>query len=303
MNNRSSRLAFHLPGLVLFAAASLLATAPARASTVVSCAFSGTGGDQLFRGIVVPSYPGNNVRLVQLGYGGSTPGIYRITLQIRRGRFDGPLVGAAATAYLDLPSTSAAVAVYFDFGGAPVTAGDTLTFTQTYSGPGTLFYDVGNTSCAGAVYQTEGTTPPLDTLRRDSVGIAINQDDLIGGCIPNDTILCIDNVSGDRRFKATLNFSHAGGSSGAGQAIPMASLGIAQGGTFWFFGPNNPEVLLKVLNACGVDGHFWLFATAGTSVAFTLDVLDTSTAQTKTYTNQDNTAAQPIQDTSAFLCP
>jgi hypothetical protein len=295
----------------LTAAAFLLVAARGLAGavsgTVVSCPFRGTTGDFLDRGIVVLNYQGTNVRRLWLGYATDTAGLYHVTAQIHRGTFDGPIVGTS-TIYVNMPVASRNdVNTYFDFGGAPVTPGDTLAIVQTWSGPGGLFFDFGTGlsgttgNCDGA-YETEGTTPPLDTERRASVGIEIDQDVLAGPCIPSDSLLCIDNSSGDRRFKINIDFSHAGGSSGEGGAIPLLSLGITHGGAFWFFSPDNPEVLVKVLNACGVNEKFWVFATAGTNVAFTLHVEDTTTLTTKTYTNADNTVAEPVQDTSAFSC-
>ncbi len=157
--------------------------------------------------------------------------------------------------------------------------------------------------CSGA-YETEGTSPPLDTFRDDFPALVIAQDDLTGACIPSDAVLCLDKTPGDRRFKLTLNFSHSGGLAGAGQATPMTSLGVAHGGAFWFFSQDNPEMIVKVVNGCGFNNRYWVFATAATNIAFTLNVLDTATAVARTYTNPDNTAAQPIQDTGAFAaCP
>jgi hypothetical protein len=304
--------------LASIAAVSLLVAVPgfagAVSGTVVSCPFNGTGsGDDVGpfegsagQGIVVLNYQGTNVRRLWLNYLSQTPGLYHVTAQINRGSFDGPLVGTS-TIYINVPGGFAEVNAFFDFGGAPVTPGDTLAISQTNAGPGRLFFDTGNANqastgnCDGA-YETEGKTPPLDSERRPSVGIEIDQDILAGPCIPSDSLLCIDNASGDRRFKVNINFSHAGGSSGAGGAIPLLSLGITHGGAFWFFSPDNPEVLVKVLNACGVNDKFWIFATAGTNVAFTLHIEDTTTLGTKTYTNPDNTAAVPVQDTSAFSC-
>jgi hypothetical protein len=295
--------------LALIAAASLLVAAPGFAlvsGTVVSCPFRGSVSDFLDRGIVVLNYQGTNVRRLWLGYGTQTAGIYHVTAQIRRGTFDGPIVGTS-TIYIDMPGAYTEVNAYFDFGGVPVTPGDTLAIIQTFTGPGNLDFDTGTAStgttgnCGGA-YETEDPNPPLDSERRPSVGIEIDQDILGGACIPSDSLLCIDNASGDRRFKVSIDFSHAGGSSGEGGAIPLLSLGITHGGAFWFFSPDNPEMLVKVLNACGVNDKFWIFATAGTNVAFTLHVEDTTTLATKTYTNADNTAAVPVQDTSAFSC-
>ncbi len=96
---RENRARLRLCGL--FAAVSLMMAESASASTVVSCSSSATGGDHVDRGIVVPAYAGTNVRLVQLSYSGGA-GTYRVTLTLRRGSFDGPIVGSPATAYVTL---------------------------------------------------------------------------------------------------------------------------------------------------------------------------------------------------------
>lgn len=124
------------------------------------------------------------------------------------------------------------------------------------------------------------------------------------GCTPNATTLCLDDASADRRFKATVSFSTTqnGGQSGQGQAIATGSLGVTKGGLFWFFDPSNPEMLIKVLNGCGVNGRYWVFYSAGTNVGMTINVTDTTTGIVKTYTNPDRTAAASVQDTNAFAC-
>ncbi len=33
---------------------------------------------------------------------------------------------------------------------------------------------------------------------------------------------------------------------------------------FWFFDPNNPELLVKVLNGCAINGHWWVYGSAAT---------------------------------------
>ncbi|MDP9121359.1 MAG: hypothetical protein M3O15_08330 [Acidobacteriota bacterium] len=286
--------------LTLSALAALVPASPLLASSTVGCPFAGTPSDLLNRGIVVPAYPGSNVRSVQVAYGADTAGMYHITLQIRRGTFDGPIVGTS-TVNLALPANLAvSTPVTFDFGAAPVSVGDTLTFLQTATGPGNIFFDTGSGPCTN-VFETNGTTPPLDTDRRDTVGITVTQDDLGGVCIPNDSQLCLDNGPGDRRFKISMSFTH-GGTTGAGQAIPLGSLGVNHGGLFWFFGQDNPEVLIKILNGCALNGRFWVFFDAGTNVGFTLSVQDTVTGHTQTYSNADNHAAQAVQDTSALPC-
>jgi hypothetical protein len=295
----------------LVAIALLCAAAPTHGSTVVSCPFSGTPQDHADSGIVLLNYSGNNVRRLHLGYGADTTGQYLITVVIRRGAFDGPIVGMSSI-YLNLDeNASADVDGYFHFGGkfdgAPVTPGDTLTVTNTWSGPGVLFFDAGtgdfgsSGNCGGA-YETIGTSPPVDVQVRGTMGIEIDQEDQTTACIKSDTVLCIDNNGGDMRFQLTVDYSHAGGASGSGQAS-LGTVGIGDGGSFWFFNQNNPEILVKVLNACSVNHKFWVFVTAGTNVGFNLHVLDTVTSATRTYSNPDNVAAVPVQDTSAFPCP
>ena len=125
-----------------------------------------------------------------------------------------------------------------------------------------------------------------------------------GPCIPSSTVLCIDDQPGDRRFKIEVTYqtSQGGGQAGDGKAIPLSSLGVAQGGLFWFSTATNPELLLKVLNACSFSSHYWFFGSAGTNQGVTIKVTDTKTGVVQMYVNPDLHPMDPIQDTSAFAC-
>jgi hypothetical protein len=255
----------------------------------------------------VHGYPGTNLRTVTLAYGADAAGTYRITLLARRNTYDGPIIGSPQTAFVTLPNDlTVSTLVSFDFAAAPVsTSVDDITFTHSVIGPGHLFMDVGVGPCPG-VEETDNTLPPHGAPSRNNhVGLRIVQDDLTSVCIPSDTVLCIDNNLGDKRFKVTMNFStsQGGGLSGPGQAIPTKFLGVVHGGLMFFFSQDNPEVLVKVLNACGVNNKFWVFITAGTNVHFSITVLDTVTGHFTTYNNPDLNPAPPIQDTSALPCP
>jgi len=124
-------------------------------------------------------------------------------------------------------------------------------------------------------------------------------------CVPGALTLCLDDQPGDRRFAVTSNYStvEGGGRAGGGEAISLGSLGLARGGLFWFFGLDNPEMLLKVINACALSNTFWVFYAATTNVGFEVTVTDTATGRQRTYRNADGTAALPLEDTSAFSCP
>jgi hypothetical protein len=122
-----------------------------------------------------------------------------------------------------------------------------------------------------------------------------------GPCLPGTNTLCIDDQPGDRRWAVGVTFSSPQ-ASGTGEAIALAPLGVADGGLFWFFDPTNPEMLFKILDACALNQSFWVFYSATTNVGFVVNVRDTRTGRTRTYSNQDGTAAVPVQDTSAFAC-
>jgi plastocyanin len=118
-----------------------------------------------------------------------------------------------------------------------------------------------------------------------------------GPCVAGPTTLCIDN-----RFKAEVGWRTAT-ATGQGQAVPLAS--APNSGLFYFFGADNIEMLIKVLNACVPPfNHFWVFFAATTNVEFTTTVTDTRSGKVKVYFNPLNTSAPPVQDVNAFAtCP
>jgi hypothetical protein len=279
---------------------------------VVACPGSGNGGDLIDRGIYVTGYPGHTLGRVEIGYSASVAGTYLILLTAHRGAYNGPQLGETQGVTIDLPTSGENIAV-FDFGGVPVTPGpaEIIAFTQAALGPGDVFFDTGNgfiggggPTCAG-VFETDGTTPPLDTFRRHTVGLVISSFEPSTACVASDTVMCIDNNPGDQRFKVTVTFHtvQGGGFSGNGQEIPLAPLGVIHGGLFWFFGADNPEMLFKMVNGCGINSHFWVFISAGTNVAFTVTVFDTANGHTATYHNPDLNPAPPFQDVNALPCP
>ena len=76
-------------------------------------------------------------------------------------------------------------------------------------------------------------------------------------CTANATTLCIDQTAGDGRFEIKLNWTTTlnGGSSGAAHAVPLDSVGLSRGGLFWIFSADNPELIVKVLDGCGLNNH------------------------------------------------
>jgi hypothetical protein len=115
-------------------------------------------------------------------------------------------------------------------------------------------------------------------------------------CAGDPTSLCLN----DDRFSVSVGWQTAQGSSGQGQAVQLTS----DTGYFWFFNPDNVEMVVKVLRACGVNGYYWVFAGGLTDVEVEMTVVDTATGDVRSYTNPLGTPFAPLQDTEAFAdCP
>jgi len=89
--------------------------------------------------------------------------------------------------------------------------------------------------------------------------------------------------------------------SGTGKVVP----GAEHVGAFYFFQPSNPELYVKVKNACVEPfGRYWVFAAGLTNVEVRLTVTDTESGLSHTYINPAGQAYTPVQDTQTFdVCP
>ncbi|HVT59163.1 MAG TPA: alpha/beta fold hydrolase [Thermoanaerobaculia bacterium] len=116
-------------------------------------------------------------------------------------------------------------------------------------------------------------------------------------CIADATHLCLQQA----RFRVEVAWRDGSGASGPGTVTPAVS---ADSGVLWFFAPSNWEMLVKVLDGCGVNHHIWVFVAATTNVQYTLTVTDTVTGKAKSYQNPSGQTSPVITDTSAFdSCP
>jgi hypothetical protein len=118
----------------------------------------------------------------------------------------------------------------------------------------------------------------------------------IDGCLESTTTLCLDQ----NRFQVEVTFTDHHGEDFEGRSVRETD----DSGLFWFLDPNNEEMLIKVLNTCSFTNRFWVFFAATTDTAFELEVTDTKTGTTKTYTNELGHPANAVTDTDAFAtCP
>ena len=116
-------------------------------------------------------------------------------------------------------------------------------------------------------------------------------------CVVDDTTLCLNGG----RFQVRATWQDFVGGTGNGHRVPFGS---DDSGLLWFFGADNWEVLIKVINGCGFNDRYWVFAAATTNVAYTLRILDTVTGDVVEYSNPLGNRAAAITDTAAFAtCP
>jgi hypothetical protein len=118
-----------------------------------------------------------------------------------------------------------------------------------------------------------------------------------GTCNPDTDTVCLLND----RFQAEIDWRDFEGNTGAGRVVTTSD----DSGLLYFFGPNNWEFLVKMVDACNSPfNSFWLFSAATTNVEYTLTITDTQTNTVKTYFNPLGNAAAAVTDTMAFsTCP
>lgn len=208
-----------------------------------------------------------------------------------------------------------------------MTVTDTLTgVSRTYTNPrGVPFQPVQDTLAFGTCFANSVTDPATEEeiraiadaaayeVQRLAAGGAetdidaagdLEVEDMAGtlsteaaaACVTNGQTLCLSNG----RFQVRTTWRTNDGRTGAGNAVRLTG----DTGYFWFFNSANVETVVKVLNACTLNNHYWTFAGGLTNVQVTTTVTDTVRGTVKTYTNPLGRPFQPIQDTAAFLtCP
>ncbi len=105
------------------------------------------------------------------------------------------------------------------------------------------------------------------------------------------------------RFQVTTDWSQL--PANPTQTPATAVHNTEETGSFYFSNPDNADLVLRVLDGCSFNDHYWVFFAATTNVEFTITVTDTQTDTTVAYNNPGGAAAAPaIQDTEAFAtCP
>ncbi len=111
-------------------------------------------------------------------------------------------------------------------------------------------------------------------------------------CSEGPTAMCL----GDGRFKVEVSWEDFDGNVGPGQVTPLRT---ADTGSFYFFDPDNVELMVKVLDGRQQNGRFWVFYGSLTNVGFELFVTDSETGLERVFVNGSGVFAS-AGNTTAF---
>jgi hypothetical protein len=132
-----------------------------------------------------------------------------------------------------------------------------------------------------------GQTSPGGSGARSDTGV-----DSAAACVPSATNYCAHY-----RFGVSVTFSapSLGISNASATAVSLTN----DTGYFWFFSPNNVELVVKVVDGRAFNDYYWVFYGALTDVAYTITVTDAETGAVKRYTNPAGNQAS-ASDVTAF---
>lgn len=117
------------------------------------------------------------------------------------------------------------------------------------------------------------------------------------GCAPTTAVLRFD---GGYEVKACFEYEQDG-ETVESDAFDYG-LESDESGLLYFFDRDNAEVLIKVLNGCGVNGHRWVFVAPVTDLALNLEIREVATGRRWEYGNPGGKTADTASDTTAFPC-
>ena len=144
---------------------------------------------------------------------------------------------------------------------------------------------LGNTVVTGL----EAETPYTFRLRAGLTGVAADYSEeasvttgaFTGSCRDGSEYLCLR----DGRFEVRAHWSKPDDDAeyGSGVAVPVEV--SDESGLFWFFDPQNIELVVKVLDGRTINGSYWVFFGALSDVEYWLTVTDSDTGDRQTYHN------------------
>jgi hypothetical protein len=107
------------------------------------------------------------------------------------------------------------------------------------------------------------------------------------------------------RFQVTATYYNATSGSAQGQVLSFnGTRAESDESVFYYFtDSSNFEMGVKILDACTLNNFFWVFIGGLTNQGWTVNILDTKTGNTKSYTNNLPLTTVTTTDTAALPCP
>lgn len=102
------------------------------------------------------------------------------------------------------------------------------------------------------------------------------------------------------RFDVAVQWQDFAGGQGIGRPVPRKTRDSA---LLWFFAADNWEMLVKVLDGCAVNGHWWILGSGATNVPFTLYAVDRDTGVSWQHENASGHPAGTFFNTRFSACP
>ena len=193
--------------------------------------------------------------------------------------------------------------------GSPVEATDADGDSLTYSlgGADASSFTIDETS--SQIRTREGVTYDYESKSSYSVTVTVREGNggVTGAAV---TVELIDVVPARPSAPTVVTVSQTSvrvvwtlpeggdGTTGAGKVVYE---GTNDSGLFYFFEPgDNWEVLIKVLNGCGLNDRVWVYGASATTLGYSIRVTDTETGEVRNYRKDPGEPAAAISDMGAF---
>jgi hypothetical protein len=112
-----------------------------------------------------------------------------------------------------------------------------------------------------------------------------------------------DGVLLQERFEVTASWwlaEPSGDQVQAAQPVPRSSADSTESALFGFYSTDNWELLIKVLDGCNLNGHFWVYGAAATDLGYRIQIRDLMSGALWVYENPLGQASPAITDVEAL---